>query len=188
MAPSQRSPIVYRHDGVRNVHEVRWGLVPSWAKDTKIGFKTNARAETVATAPSFRAAFKSRRCLVPVSGFFEWTGPKSARQPHYITMADGQIMTFAGLWETWHDKGADRALLSFTIITTAANAFMAKLHNRMPVILDPEDLGKWLDPSAVDGRELLKPCADEWLAAYPVSTHVNKPANNDARCIERIAV
>jgi putative SOS response-associated peptidase YedK len=205
VAPTQTTPIVRLapegpHAGERELVEMKWGLVPFWAKDPAIGSRMiNARGETVAEKPAFRAAFKSRRCIVPASGFYEWkktggasssaglfTGgsKKPAKQPYYITPADGKILAFAGLWESW-DTG-DGPLETFTIITTTPNAMMAELHDRMPVILDPECVGAWLnlELSKGDALALLRPAPDETLGCREVSTRVNSPVNNDASLLQ----
>jgi len=181
VAPSQNVPIV---KAGRELAVARWGLIPFWAKDAKIGYRTiNARAETVTEKPAFRNAFNARRCLVPASGFYEWQARESeSKQPWYIRGRDGAPLTFAGLWERW--QGPDGTVESCTIIVTEANARMRRLHHRMPVILDAADFDAWLDPAAVDGQTLLRPCFDDLLEAWPVSTHVNRPVNDDARCIE----
>lgn len=183
VAPSQDAPIV---KAGRKLAVVRWGLIPFWAKDEKISYRTiNARAETVAEKPAFRAAFKARRCLVPASGFYEWQKQeKGQKQPWYITGKEGQPLTFAGLWERWN--GPEGEIESCTIIVSEGNAFMATLHHRMPVILDPADFDRWLAPEEYDRCELLKPCLDEVLETWPVSTHVNKPANDDLICIQPV--
>ena len=183
VAPSQDVPIV---KAGRELAVVRWGLIPSWSKDEKIAYRTiNARAETVAEKPAFRASFKARRCLVPATGFYEWqVREKGRKQPYYIYGREGRPLTFAGLWESW--KGPDGVIESCSIIVTDANKFMKPMHHRMPVILDPAAFDAWLDP-ARDGRDLLRPCPDDWLEAYPVSTHVNKPANDDEKCIEPVS-
>lgn len=167
----------------------QWGLVPSWAKDPAIGVKMiNARAETVAEKPAFRAAFRRRRCLIPASGFYEWqkqaAGPK---QPFWIAAADGGLLTFAGLWETWLSPDGSE-LQTCTIITTDANDQLAPIHHRMPVILAPDDFATWLDVRDETDTEaagaLLRPAPDEITAAQPVSTRVNNVRNDDARLIE----
>lgn len=183
VAPSQDVPIVKAR---RELAIVRWGLIPFWAKDAKIAYRTiNARAETVAEKPAFRAAFKARRCLVPASGFYEWQvregGPK---QPWYIRGKDGAPLTFAGLWERWENP--EGAVESCTIIVTDANDFMRRLHHRMPVIIDAAAFDAWLDPKSGEDQSPLRPCPDDWLEAWPVSTHINKPANDDHKCIERV--
>jgi putative SOS response-associated peptidase YedK len=153
-----------------------WGLIPCWAKDTKIGYKMiNARAETVATKPAFRAAYKARRCLIPAEGFYEWKRDVAPRRPHYIHKRDGSPMALAGIWETW--KGPDETIESCAIITTAPNALMATLHNRMPVILDPAHFDWWMTGSTEEVGQLLVPCPPEELGAYPISRRVNNPRN-----------
>jgi putative SOS response-associated peptidase YedK len=164
--------------------------VPFWAKDEKIGNSLiNARADTAASKPAFRAAFKSRRCLVPASGFYEWMkveGSK-AKKPHYIERADEEPMFFAGLWEKW-DKGGDTSggpVESYTILTTEPNTLMASIHNRMPVILEPEDFSAWLSQETPADRlnALLRPLPAELMMARPVSTLVNNPRNNKPECV-----
>jgi putative SOS response-associated peptidase YedK len=164
---------------------LRWGLIPSWAKEAGIGARMiNARAETLADKPAFRAAFRARRCLIAADGFYEWAacgqGPK---QPYRIVLRAGGCFAFAGLWESWRDPAqpGQAAVESCTIITTTANCTLQPIHARMPVILDPADFGRWLDPrtAAADLRALLRPLPDETLTAYPVSTRVNSVANDD---------
>ncbi|HMN27542.1 MAG TPA: SOS response-associated peptidase [Caldilineaceae bacterium] len=170
-----------------------WGLVPSWSKDISIGAKLiNARADTAPEKPSFRAAFKRRRCLVPATGFYEWQKQGSRKQPYYITMRDEQPFGFAGLWEVWH--GADGSELeSCTILTTEPNELMATLHNRMPVIIAPEDYADWLGsggdekPQALDQlRHLLRAYPAEAMQARPVSTFVNNAQHEGPTCIESL--
>jgi putative SOS response-associated peptidase YedK len=164
-------------DGPLELARCRWGLVPSWAKDEKIAYSTiNARADTVAEKPAFRAAFKGRRCLVPVSAFYEWQpieGQKT-KQPWYIRRADGAPMLLAGLWERWRDAQ------TFTIITTGANAMMGAIHNRMPVILEREGVAGWLaaGADAASLRGMLRPAPDGVLAAHRVSNAVNNPRHD----------
>ncbi|RIK39457.1 MAG: hypothetical protein DCC55_18065 [Chloroflexi bacterium] len=173
---------------------VQWGFVPSWAKDPSLGAKMiNARAETVAEKPAFRAAFKRRRCLVPASGFYEWQKRGTRKQPYYITQRDETPFGLAGLWEFW--QGADgSALETCTILTTDPNELMEPLHNRMPVIIAPEDYGMWLGSGGDDSpqeldqlRHLLRPYPAEAMRAYPVSTFVNNVRNEGAQCIEALA-
>lgn len=181
-APTQRLPISRLVDDAPVLSLARWGLIPSWAKDASIGSRLiNARAETVATKPAFRAAYKSRRCLVPALGFYEWQATPRGKVPHFITSADEGLMSFAGLWEQWQPPEG-QPVISYTIITTDANEFMAKLHNRMPVILEPETWRAWL--TTPDPAPLLAPCSPDRLRAWPVSTRVNSPKNNDAQLIE----
>ena len=188
IAPTQSVPIVRLSaaDGKREMTLMRWGLVPSWAKDISIGNRMiNARAETVATKPSFRAAFKRRRCLVPADGYYEWQKTVTGKQPYYIHLRDDTPFAMAGLWESWHADQED-TLDTFTIITTDANRATCHIHDRMPVILDPDDYPLWLDPE-FEGREalqtLLRPYESDELQLDPVSTHVNSPRNDDPQCI-----
>lgn len=164
---------------------LHWGLIPSWAKDMKLAARMiNARSETVTEKPAFRAAFKRRRCLIPADGFYEWQKLGKTKQPIYIHASDGRLFAFAGLWETWH--AADGSMIdSCTILTTTPNELMAPIHNRMPVILEPEDYDLWLnpDPRPEDALHLLRPYPAEKMAAYPVSTHVNSPRNDNPDCI-----
>ncbi len=181
IAPSQEAPVV-RADGAggRVLAPMRWGLIPSWAKEAKIGYRMiNARAETVAEKPAYRSAFRHRRCLVPADGFYEWRKLGAAKQPYRITRADGAPFAFAGLWERW--RAPDGAVIdSFTIITTVANDLLRPIHDRMPVILDPADFGPWLEAGGV---ERLVPYTDAKLEAVPVSTRVNSPKHDDPACI-----
>jgi putative SOS response-associated peptidase YedK len=190
IAPTQDVPIVRdlavvrRAGGTtgRELATVRWGLIPGWAKEASIGSRMiNARAEGVAGKPAFRAAFRSRRCVVPASGFYEWKrqgrGPK---QPFLIKRKDGEPIGFAGLWESWTDPATGEVVESCAIVTCPPNGPMAGLHDRMPVILDPADHGRWLDPAEPGAIELLRPCPAEWLEAVPVSTRVNSPANDES--------
>ena len=144
----------------------------------------NARAEGVAEKPAFRAAFKARRCIVPATGFYEWQRRAAGgKQPFLIRRRDGAPLGLAGLWEAWTDRETGEEVTTCTIVTCEPNALMAKLHNRMPVILDPADYDAWLDP-AQGGTELLRPCPEEWLEVVPVSTRVNSPRNDDATIIQ----
>ncbi len=187
VAPTQQAPVIRITDGKPECLEARWGLIPFWAKDLKIGARMiNARAETVAEKPAFRSAFKKRRCIIPISGFYEWQKQTAgAKVPHYITRADDNPMLLAGLWEYW-DRGAE-PIESFTIITTDANEFMSPIHDRMPVILEPERVSAWLSPqtSAEEAQTLLVRAPDGVLEAHPVSTTVNSPRNNGPELIQR---
>lgn len=185
-APTQSLPIVRARDGGgRELVTARWGLVPFWAKDLAIGARAfNARAETLAEKPMFREAFRRRRCLVPADGFYEWRKTGGAKQPFLIRVKGGGAFAFAGLWERW-GKDAE-TVTSFTIVTTEANAFMAELHDRMPVILDPGDWGRWLDPQQ-GGAELLRPCPDDRLERWAVDARVGNVRNNDAELIRPLA-
>jgi putative SOS response-associated peptidase YedK len=185
VAPSQVMPIARLTDGRPELVQAKWGLVPHWANNEKFAFKCiNARSETVASSPAFRGAYRTkRRCLIPASGFYEWKKSPDGKQPFFITRPDESMLAFAGLWEQWKRPDGE-PLTTYTIITTDANDTMAHLHNRMPVILRPEDYSDWL--SADDPRELLKPCHNEAVYAYPVSTRVNAPKNNDAELVREL--
>jgi putative SOS response-associated peptidase YedK len=190
IAPTQRVATVRQvGSGDRQLDLLHWGLIPAWADDPKIGNRMiNARADGVATKPSFRSAFKQRRCLVVADGFYEWQKTGAHKQPFYVRRPDGRPFAFAGLWEHW--RRSELAIDSCTIITTDANELMRPVHDRMPVILQPEDYDLWLDPG-VQAREklepLLRPAAEGLLEAYPVSTLVNRPGNDVAECIERVS-
>ena len=173
----------------RELALMRWGLIPSWAKDPGIGNSLiNARSETVTEKPSFRTAFKRRRCLIPADGFFEWQKQEGRKQPFFIGLQDRRPFAFAGLWEHW--EGADGSILdSCTILTTAANTLVRPLHDRMPVILDPADYTTWLDSNThVDYLlHLLHPYPAEAMITYPVSMVVNNAANDVPACVEPLA-
>ena len=190
IAPTQPVAVVRRStEGEREMVIMHWGLIPSWAKEPDIGNRLiNARSETVSEKPSFRSAFKSRRCLVPTDGFYEWQRLNKRKQPHYIRMGDGEPFAFAGLWERW--DGQDETVIeSCTILTTEANAFVRPIHNRMPVIVEPGDYDLWLEtePDRTGAlARLMRPYSGDRLTAFPISTWVNNPKNNDARCVEPI--
>lgn len=195
IAPSQEVPVVASPRGTRSLSALRWGLVPSWADDPKVGYRMiNARSETAATKPAFRTAWKHRRrCLIPATGFYEWQKsgqPKGPKTPFWIHMADGRPFAFAGLWETWKGKdGETSPLHSFTILTTSPNPYLAKIHDRMPVILGEErEWDRWLDPEVESDAvtDLLRPYPPEEMHAYPVSTYVNKPGNEGPECVEEV--
>lgn len=170
----------------RELALLRWGLVPSWAKDPGIGNRLiNARAETVREKPSFRDAFKRHRCLVPASGFYEWQRQDRGKQPHYVRRRDGRPFAFAGLWDRWENPDGG-AVETCAILTTTANAVLAPIHDRMPVILPPGEFSRWLDPSLRDPDSLaplLVPFPPEELLAFPVSPRVNIPSVDDEGCI-----
>jgi len=188
IAPTQDVAVVRlaKAGGGRELLTMHWGLIPSWAKDPKIGNRMiNARAESVAEKPSFRAAFRRRRCLVPADGYYEWQKTTGrSKQPYLFHRRDDGPFAFAGLWEHW-EKGQG-PLQSCTIITTEANDLARPIHDRMPVILSPGDYDAWLDPSNGGGEPLLAllaPYEGDDLVAEPVSTYVNKPTNDDPRCV-----
>lgn len=172
-------------DGRRVLDFERWGLVPHWARDPSIGGRLiNARAETVATKPAFRDAFLRRRCLVPVDGFYEWSGTGASRRPWLFRRPDRRLLAIAGLYERWHGAGGE-VVDTCTLITTDANATLAGFHDRMPVILAPEDYGRWLDRDLRDPdslQPLLAPCPEPWLEPAPVSTRINDVRNDDPDC------
>jgi len=163
-------------NGERELAMLRWGLVPFWAKDPAIGNRMiNARAETVAEKPSFRAAYRKRRCLVLADGFYEWHTEAGVKIPYFISLANQQPFAFAGLWENWQSKDSDEAIQSTTVITTAANEFMLPLHHRMPVVLEPETADRWLE-----GDDEIVTAATEHspeLRAWPVDRRVNNARN-----------
>ena len=188
VAPTQEVAAVVEEDEMRKLEMFHWGLIPSWAKDPSVGNKMiNARAETVSEKPSFRKAFKVRRCLILADGFYEWQKTDNGKQPYHIKMQDDSPFAFAGLWEIWQNGEEVR---SCAIITTDANDLMAEIHHRMPVILQPEDYKMWLD-SDFDEKDpltsLLKPYPADAMEAYPVSRRVNKPSNNEPRVVEPAA-
>ena len=187
VAPSQQVAVI-TNERPKELAWHRWGLIPFWAKEAKIGYRMiNARSETAAEKPSFRAAFRSRRCLVPASGFFEWRRRGKEKRPIYISLRDRPLFAFAGLWEVWRNPEGE-FVPSVTILTTVANRFMADIHLRMPVILQPEDHETWLNPADRDEHQaLLRPCAPELMQAWPVSTVVNRPANDTPETIEPLS-
>ncbi len=186
LAPMQRLPAVRLVDGQRQVVSLSWGLVPSWADDPTIGNRMiNARAETVADKPAYRQAFQKSRCLIPADGFYEWKKAGKTKQPYFVHFADDRPFAFAGLAANW-ERG-ELTIDSCTIITTEPNELMAGIHDRMPVILSPEDYGIWLDPQ-FEGREklisLLRPYPAGEMTAATVSTFVNSPMNESAACLQ----
>jgi putative SOS response-associated peptidase YedK len=186
IAPTQRVPTMFcpAQAAERQFRLLRWGLVPSWAKDLTIGAKLiNARAETVSEKPSFRAAFKQQRCLVLADGFYEWRRLSRKKQPYYFQLQDGELFAFAGLWERWQRNGD--TIESCTIVTTQANQLVASVHDRMPVMLAAADYDVWLDPATpIDQLQaLLHPYASEAMYCYPVSAIVNTPTRDDPSCI-----
>lgn len=183
VAPTRDVATIRVREDERHLDFVRWGLVPRWAKDLRIGSKMiNARAETVASKNSFRSAFKKRRCVIAADGFYEWQRlDDKTKQPMFIHRVDGDPLAFAGLYEQWTDAEGLREIHTCTIITTSANEMMAPIHDRMPVVLAPQHWEQWLDPSYDDVERLqtlLSPAPNELLNAYPVSTEVNNVRNN----------
>jgi putative SOS response-associated peptidase YedK len=189
-APGLELPVVRRDpkSGERVLGTLLWGLIPYWAKDRKIAWKMiNARGETVKTAPAFKSAYVKRRCLVPADAFYEWKKAGKAKQPYAIAMGDRQPFALAGLWENWKDKASGQWLRTFTIVTTAPNALVAPLHDRMPVILAPAAYERWLGDEP-DPADLIRPYPADDMIAWPVSTRVNKADNDDAAILEPVEV
>ena len=189
-APTQQLPVFFiGARGERNLRLMRWGLIPYWATNAAIGAKMiNARADSVTEKPAFRSAFSRRRCLVPMSGFYEWKKSAAGKEPHYIHLLNSDVFAAAGLHEYWPGKDGAAAVESYTIITTAANESMRSVHDRMPVILQPSDYEAWLDPENRDLaglKSLLKPFPAEEMGFYPVSTRVNRAGNDGPELIEK---
>jgi putative SOS response-associated peptidase YedK len=188
IAPTQEVPVIVAPEGRLEGRTLRWGLVPSWAKDPSIGNRMiNARSETAAEKPSFRGPFRRSRCLIPADGFYEWRKEEAGKVPFWIHMEDQGPFTMAGLWDRWRDPhGA--SLETFTILTTEPNELLRPIHDRMPVILGPEDRRAWLDPRAsIEGlKALLRPHPAGPMAVREVSTRVNSPTNDDRACIQAV--
>ena len=190
VAPSQEVLAITDRNGEKWLDRYHWGLVPFWSRDLSIGNRMiNARVETVAQKPSFRNAFQKRRCLILADGFYEWVGPKGKKQPYFITLPDGAPFAFAGLWESWDNRGrSDTPYRSCTIITTAASPSLRQVHHRMPVVLRPEAYNLWLDTAMRDANRLLDHLRDGSYADFifrPVSTRVNATRNNAPDLIEK---
>ena len=191
VAPTQQIPVVLEDVSTngRTLEMMHWGLIPSWAKDPSIGSRMiNARAETVSEKPSYRSAFKRRRCLIVADGFYEWKKTADGKQPYYLRLESGDPFGFAGLWESLSMDGGEE-MRSATIITTEPNGVAAEIHNRMPVILPPELYDTWLDPDNDDWEELLSmlaPYPAEEMETYPVSKRVNRPANDEPGVLEPV--
>ena len=192
IAPMQQAPVVAIRDGERALSNMRWGLVPSWAKDEKMAARMiNARAETVAQKPSFKRSLRTRRCLVPATGYFEWKEllesrpTRKVKAPMYFAVRGGEPFSFAGLWDHWR-RFDGKEVESFAIITTEPNELSRPIHDRMPVILRPEDEAKWLDQENDDIAglvALLRPYRSDEMAVYEVSAFVNSPRNDSPQCI-----
>jgi putative SOS response-associated peptidase YedK len=187
IAPTQVAPIVRVQAGGRERLDARWGLLPHWVKDAS-GFKTllfNGRCESAAEKPSFRDALKRSRCAVPASGFYEWAKRDGSKTPHHIVRRDGHPLAFAGLYSVHREAGP-----TFTILTTAPNGPVSHLHDRMPVILEPLDIARWLDPDTVDPAavvDLLRPAADDALDLYPVGKAVGNSRLEGPELVQRVA-
>lgn len=193
LSPTQLSPIVLVKDGERTIEMMRWGLIPSWANTVKDASKyslINAKAEEIETKRSYAGPFKQRRCIWPISGFYEWLrGDGKTKRPFAIHLKDEPIISVAGVWEHWESKETGEIVDSFSVLTTAANPFMEKIHDRMPVIVDRANEAEWLDPEIQDVarlKKLIHPIQPERMAAYEVSTLVNSPKNNRPEVLEPV--
>jgi putative SOS response-associated peptidase YedK len=193
IAPTQPVPVIRQHPtkAVRQLSLMRWGLIPSWSKNSSVGASMiNARSETAATKPAFRDAMKSRRSLIPADGFYEWKRDGKSRQPYSFDVNAGQLFAFAGLWDRWKDP-AGNWIETCSILTTIANAVTHAIHDRMPVILVPDAYDLWLDPgmtNVAEASEMLKPFDARLMRSYPVSTRINHVANDDEECSRPAAI
>lgn len=191
VAPTQPIPAVRLANGERQFALLRWGLLPSWVKDPKaFTLVINARGESVLDKPAFRNAMKYRRCLIPADGFYEWQAGERGKRPFFVRSRSGAPMAFAGLWETWIGPHGEE-LDTVAIVTTRANATLGAIHDRMPVIVPPEAFDLWLNCKDVDAETaaaIIAPAPDDMLEAYPISTAVNRVANDNAQLIEPLAV
>ena len=186
IAPTQPVPVIRQKptEPARVMTQMRWGLIPSWAKSVSGPPMINARSETAATLPAFRDPLKFRRCLIPADGFYEWQRKGTAKQPFCFEVYDGEMFGFARIWDRWKDPGG-QLIRSCSILTTTPNAVTSSIHDRMPVILDPDCYDLWLDPGMHDMRavsDMLKPYDTRMMRCYPVSNRVNSVANDDAEC------
>ena len=202
LAPTQDAVVAVQASGDVRLEEMRWGMIPPWARDKSIGAKlANARAETVDEKPSFRQPFRRRRCLLPVDGYYEWESRPGGKQPVYYSMRDGDLFCLAGLWETWTTpeqtdepelpglgQAQAETLCTFTVITTTPNRLAKRVHDRMPVIVHPADYGNWLSPEskAADLKRLLRPFDDEPMQEHYVTPLMNNPRFEAPKCIEPI--
>jgi putative SOS response-associated peptidase YedK len=190
IAPTQPVPVIRQDpkEPVRRLSLVRWGLIPSWSKDASGAARMiNARSETASTLPTFREALRLRRCLVPADGFYEWQRTGKAKQPFCFEVNDGELFAFAGIWDCWRD-GSGTVLETCSILTTTPNTVTAAVHDRMPVIVDPDAYDLWLDPGMKDSRaasDVLRPYDANHMRCHPVSTRVNNVANDDEECSRR---
>ncbi len=190
IAPTQPIPVVGLRDGRRALRVMRWGLVPRWSRDAKIAAQCiNARAETVAERPAFREAFKKRRCLVVVTGWYEWKAEGGAKVPHWFHGARGELLALAGLWDAWKDPSTGQELRTCSIVTCAPNAIAGAVHDRMPVVLDEAGAVRWIAPDTEVSslRYLLRACPDDALDVWPVDGRVGSPRYNDQGLIVRAA-
>ena len=191
VAPTDDALVVVQRDDRRAITAYRWGLIPHWADAAKVGSRMfNARAETLTSSPAFRDAFRRKRCLVPVDGFYEWHRAGAHRQPFAIARADGRPLALAGLWSGWRDPAADRVVRTFTIVTSGPNEQIAGLHDRMPVVVPDDAWGRWLDPELADPGELVglfEPTDEVALRIWPVSPLVNNVRNDGPELFDEVA-
>jgi len=187
IAPTQPVPVIRQNlkEPVRELSLVRWGLISFWAKDSSAASQMiNARSETASTKPRFRDALKSRRCLIPADGFYEWQRTVKAKQPYCFEVNEGELFAFAGIWDRWRDASG-KTIETCSILTTTPNAVTSVVHDRMPVILDPDSYDLWLDPGMTNvsaASELLNPYDARLMRCYPISTRINRVANDDEAC------
>jgi len=189
VSPGQFMPVIVKGEKFNRVLKMRWGLVPSWAKDSKIGYRMiNARADTVSAKPSFQSSFNKRRCLIPANGFYEWKTEDKKKTPFYYTLRDQPLFAFAGLWEEWMDPN-NMKLQTYTIITTNANQLIKTIHDRMPVILKPQDEAVWLNEKTTPDSllSLLKPYPPKSMLSAEVSDRLNRSSENDPRLINPVS-
>jgi putative SOS response-associated peptidase YedK len=193
VAPTQPVPVIRQNPKkpVRELSLMRWGLIPSWSEDSSAAARMiNARSESASTKPAFRDALKARRCLIPADGFYEWARAGRTKQPYCFEIGDAELFAFAGIWERWKDP-TGQWVKSCSILTTTPNAVTSAVHDRMPVILDPEAYDVWFDPGMTNvaaASELLKPFDARRMRCYPVNTRINSVANDDAACSARVEV
>jgi putative SOS response-associated peptidase YedK len=193
VAPTQPVAVIRQNpkEPLRELSRMRWGLIPSWAKDASGAARMiNTRAETASTKPAFRDAMKSRRCLIPADGFYEWKRDGKTKQPYCFEVNDAELFAFAGLWEGWKDPSGSW-IKACSILTTTPNAVTASVHDRMPVILDPDGYDLWLDPGMTNvdaASDLLKPYDARLMRCYPVSTRINSVVNDDAECSRPVEI
>ena len=191
IAPTQPVPVIRQNpkEPVRELSLMKWGLVPHWSKDSSgAGGMINARSETAATKPAFRDPLKFRRCLIPADGFYEWSRTGKTKQPYCFEVDEGELFAFAGLWDGWKDASGSW-IKTCSILTTTPNPVTALVHDRMPVILDPDSYDLWLDPGTTDvaaAFDLLKPYDARLMRRYPVSTRINHVANDDEECVRPV--
>ena len=191
IAPTQPVPVIRQNpkESLRELSLIRWGLILSWAKDPSVAAKMiNARSETAGTKPAFSDAMKSRRCLIPADAFYEWEKIGKTKQPYCFEVNEGKLFAFAGLWDRWKDASG-KTVDTCSILTTTPNALTAPVHDRMPVILNPDGYDLWLDPGMRDvvaASELLKPYDARLMRCYPVSSRINHVANDDEECSARV--